>query len=314
MRILGRIEKALLALVAAFVFMGVASTAAPGLQTIVAGVACPAGTTSSAVVRYPHVEEPAEMVRNTPLVCVTDAGAVLASHWRVLPALFGVGLIGASAGVVVVSVAAAVVRRGRDGGTPPRPRRTFEGVRYLPLLIATPFVFTTAFGLYWWLAVDTPYRVSACESSDGGNATCYDGEPVYRMLSLVFGAIALVSLTVWVVAVVRSLLRTQRFDRAWSAGRRATATLIGAEATNTSVNDRTVHRFLYEVRPPDGSAPFTFEEKGVTSPAGTIGGVVEVVYDPTDPGAAFIVPPGSPARRHDAIDDGSDPQRPVITW
>lgn len=316
MRILGRIEKALLVLVFAFAFMGFATTAAPGLQTIVAGVACPAGTTSSAVVRYPHVDEPPEMVRNTPLVCVTGDGAVLASHWRVLPALSVVGLLGATGIAVVLSSAATIVRRGRDrSDAPPRRRTTFEGIRYLPLVIATPFVFMTAYGLYWWLAVDTPYRVTGCESSDGGNATCYDGEPVYRILTLVFGALALAGLTVWLAGVVRSLLRTQRFQRAWASGTHATATLVSAEATNTRVNERTIHRFVYEVRPPDGGPPFTFEDKGVTSAAGSLGGTVEVVYDPTDPGVAFIVPPGSAgAARPPEHPDGADPQSPVVTW
>ena len=313
MRLFGRIEKVALVLVAAFAFMGFASTAAPGLQPIVSGVACPAGTVSSAVVRYPHVAEPAEMVRNTPLVCLTGDGAVLASHWRVLPALFAVGLAGSTVTVLVLSTAAAIVRRGRTEEAPPRRRTTFESIRFLPLLIATPFVFMTAYGLYWWLAVDTPYRVTGCESSDGGNATCYDGEPVYRLLTLIFAALALVGLAVWVVGLVRSLQRSQRFERAWAAGHRAPAALVGAAPTNTRINNRMVHRFVYEVRPPDGAPPFTFEEKGVTSPAGPIGGVVEVVYDPTDPGAAFILPPGTDARRP-VPTDPSDPHAPVVTW
>lgn len=317
MRIFGRIEKAALVLIAAFTFMGFASTAAPGLQTIVAGIACPAGTVSSAVVRYPHVVEPAEMVRNTPLVCVTDDGAVLASHWRVLPALFAVGLVGAAVAAVVLSIAARVIRRSRDDGPPPRSRGTLEGLRFVALLIATQFIGMTAYGLYWWLAVDTPYRVTGCRSSSGGSATCYDGEPVYRNLSLLFGAFVVVGLTVWLSAVIRSQLRTQRYRRAWAAGTRAPATLVSAESTNTRINNRRLHRFTYEVRPADGAPPFTFEDKGVTSPAGSIGGTVEVVYDPTDPGVAFIVPPGTaPAPRpaEPATPDPSDPQSPVVTW
>jgi hypothetical protein len=310
MRIFGRIEKAVLVLFAAFAFMGFASTAAPGLQTLVAGVACPAGTVSAAVVRYPHVVEPAEMVRNTPLVCVTGDGAVLASHWRVLPALFAVGLAGATVAAVVLSLVAAAARRGlADAATPPRRRTAFESVRFLPLLVVAPFAFLTAYGFYWWVAVDTPYRVTGCRSSDGGSATCYDGEPVYRLLALLFASFVLIGVTVWIVGVMRSIQREQRYRRAWAAGGRAPATLVDVDATNTHVNNRRLHRFTYEVRPADGSPPFTFEEKGVSSPAGSVGGVVEVVYDPLDPGMAFIVPPGTPA-----IGRPEEPQAPVVTW
>ena len=314
MRTFGRIEKAALVVIAGFAFMGIASTASPGLQTVVAGVACPAGTDSSAVVRYPPTAEPSEMVRNTPLVCVVDDRAVLASHWRVLPALFGVGLIGATVVVGALSAVATVVRRTGDDLAPPRPRTTFESLRFLPLLIATPFVGMTAYSLYWWLAVDTPYRVSGCRSSSGGSATCYDGEPVYRMLSLIFGAIALIGLTVWAVAVLRSSARTRRFRRAWATSARAPATLVDIGGTNTRVNNQPLYRFTYEVRPADGSPPFTFEEKGLTSPAGRVGGVVEVVYDPRDPGTAFLVPPGAAPGRDRGPSDSSHPGSPVVTW
>ena len=294
-RILGRFEKVLLALVGGFAFMGFASTAAPGLQAMVAGVACPAGTTASAVVRYPRVVEATEMVRTTPLVCVVDGEAELASHWRVLPALFAVGLVASIAVIIVVSVLVGLARSGRSDTTPMRPRTAFDGIRFLPLLISMPFVFTTSHGFYWWLAVDTPYRVTGCRSSSGGSATCYDGEPVYRTMSLIFGALAVIGLTVWLVAVVRSRQRTQRFQRAWEAGVRAPATLIGVDSTNTKVNGSTIHRYTYEVRPADGSPPFTFVEKGRWSDpvAGQVGRVVEVIYDPGDRESAFIVPAGT---------------------
>lgn len=314
MRFFGRIEKLALVLTAAFAFMGVVSTAVPGLQTIVAGVACPDGTVSSAVVRYPHVVEPAEMVRNTPLVCVTGDGAALAPAWRVLSALFVVGLVGATAVAVVLSIVAALARARREDGPPPRPRTTLEGLRSIPLLLVATFSFTTAYFAYWWLAVDTPYRVTGCRSSSGGSATCYDGEPVFRMMTPLFGTFVIIGSAVWLAAVVRSRLRSQRYRRAWAAGTRAPATLVGAEATNTRINNRSLHRFTYEVRPADGAPPFTFEEKGVTSPAGSIGGVVEVVYDPTDPGVAFIVPPGAERAARPAAPEGSDPQASVVTW
>jgi hypothetical protein len=239
------------------------------------------------------------MVRNTPLVCVVDGQAELASHWRVLPALFVVGLVASTVVIVVVSVLVRLVRRGADDSLPARPRTTFEGIRFLPLLISMPFVFMVAYGLYWWLAVDTPYRVTGCSSSSGGSATCYDGEPVYRFLSLIFGALVVIGLTIWVVSVIRSRQRTQRFRRAWAAGVRAPATLIDVESTNTKVNGLTVNRYTYEVRPADGSPPFTFVEKGRwTDPAaGSLGRMVEVMYDPGDRESAFIVPAGT--TRHD---------------
>lgn len=317
-RILSRIEKVGLALVAGFVFMGVASTAAPGLQSLVAGISCPSGTTATAVVRYPRVLEPTEMVRNTPLVCVVDGVAELAPHGRVLPALFLVGLVASSAVIVGVSTVVGLARRGGDTSVPARRRTTLERARYLPLLITTPFVFMTVYGLYWWLAVDTPYRVSGCRSSSGAGATCYDGEPVYRMQALGVGALVLIGLGIWAAAVVRSTRRNRRFAEVWSSGVRAPATLISAEPTNTKIGGSRVHRFTYEIRPADGSPPFTFEEKGVSSEAGgAIGSRVEAIYDPTDPGVAFIVPPGTPPPPHapePPAADAADPPAHVVTW
>jgi hypothetical protein len=291
-RLLGRTEVVLLAVVGALLFTFVASTPAPGLQTVVAGVACPAGTTSSAVVRYPHVPSTSEMVRNTPLVCVTSDRAELASHWRVLPALFVVGLALAVAAVVAGSVVAGVARRARTetvGEVPARRRTTLETVRFVPLLVGLPFVFLALYGGYWWLAVDTPYRVSSCRSSEGGPATCYDGEPVYRVFAVGVGLAAAGCVGLWVLAVVRSVGRDRAFRRAWVDGIRTTATLVADEATNTEINGRRLRRFTYEVRPADGGAPFRFEEKATSSAPVPIGGTVPVVYDRDDPTQAFVV-------------------------
>lgn len=295
MRIVGRIEKAVLALVAGFVFMAFATVVSPGLQTLVAPVACPAGSVDAVVVRYPHVVEPVEMVRNTPLVCVGRDGAVLASHARVLPVLIALGFVTAGAAIVLLSIAAAVVRRNSSSpGAPPTPtppRSVLDTLRWVTLVVAAPFVFMVAYGSYWWLAVDTPYRVTSCQSSSGGSATCYDGESVYRFLTLLFGALALATLVPWVIATVRSVGRSRSFARLWGEGVRAKATLVGAEATGTKVNERRIFKFTYEVQPEDGSPPFRFVEKGARSPAGTQRGTVDVIYDRGDTSVAFTIPP-----------------------
>lgn len=294
MRIFGRIEKACLALLAGFVFMAVATVVAPGLQTLVAPVACPAASVDAVVVRYPHVVEPVEMVRNTPLVCVGPDGAVLASHARVLPALIAVGFFTAGAVIIMLSIAASVVRHSSSPNTPPtptRPRSILDTVRWVALIIAAPFVFMVAYGAYWWLAVDTPYRVTTCRSSSGGTATCYDGESVYRFLTLLFGAMALAVLVPWLIATVKSVGRSRDFVRVWTEGVRAKATLVGAERTGTRVNGRRIFKLTYEVQPEDGSPPFRFVEKGHQSSARTEGITVDVIYDRGDTSATFTIPP-----------------------
>lgn len=285
------IEKIGVAIVGGAAFMFVATTPAPGLQTMVASIACPSGATDAAVVRYPHVVEPADMVRNTPLVCVVDGEAVLASTWRVLPPLFFIGFAVTLGVLLVLSIVIGATRRpSADGDGPSPPRSLVDSMRWLPLLVGAPQFILTAFGAYWWLAVDTPYRVTSCRSSSGGSATCYDGEPTYRMLTFIFGAIALACLVAWFVMVVGSRGRRQRFGRAVFDGVRTEATLVDIDATSTKVNDRRVYRYTYEVRPADGSAPFRFTEKGRSTPAGRLGGTTSVLYERGNPTNAFTVP------------------------
>ncbi|HEX7168943.1 MAG TPA: hypothetical protein VF230_18340, partial [Acidimicrobiales bacterium] len=158
MKLFGRFEKVLLALAGGFMFMLVATTVSPGMQTIVAGVACPSWSEDAAVVRYPHVERPGEMVRNTPLVCVAGERAELASHARVLPALIAVGVALSGGVVVAASVARRLLSRLRSatesptfggpaaGPKPPVPRTATDTIRFLPLMLSIPFVFLTVYG------------------------------------------------------------------------------------------------------------------------------------------------------------------------
>lgn len=194
-----------------FAFVLLAAVIQPGLQTIVGAWACPDGGRGSVVVRYPHVDEPPAMIRNTPLVCLGPGDAVLASHGRVLPSLFVVGAALTAVDVAIGSALVAAASRRRDPRPQP-PRRAIDSIRFLPLLLATPFVGLTVFAAYWWLAVDTPYWVSGCRSSGGGSATCYDGEPVHRLLTFLFGALALAGLVVWFVLLVRTRDRHHRVE------------------------------------------------------------------------------------------------------
>jgi hypothetical protein len=300
------LEKVGLAFVGGASFLFVATTPAPQLQTLVAPVAC-GGATASAVVRYPHVVEPVDMVRNTPLVCVAEGSATLASTWRVLPALFAIGF---AATLVALVVGGIVVRATRRDEGPRPPRALGDSLRWLPLLIAAPQVVLTSVVAYWWLAVDTPHRVTACRSSSGGRATCYDGEPTYRMLTFVFGALALACLVAWAVIAVRSRSRRARFARAWADPVRAEGTLVDVDATSTKVNGGRVYRYTYEVAPDDGTPPFRFTERGRSSPAGSVGGTVHVLYERNDRTNAFTVPalpPPPPDGR-----PGSDPS-PLVS-
>src|SRR5688572_33388880 len=126
------LEKVGLAVVGGAAFMFVATTPAPGLQTVVARFACGGDATDAAVVRYPHVVEPADMVRNTPLVCVSDGEAVLASTWRVLPALFAIGF---AVTLVLLVVGGIAVRAARRGEGPEPPGALGDSMRWLPLLV-----------------------------------------------------------------------------------------------------------------------------------------------------------------------------------
>ena len=304
MRVFGRIEKLVLPLVIGSVVLFVVSTLVPSWQTVVAGVACPSWATDAFVVRYPHVVEPAEMVRNTPLVCVAGDRAELASHGRLVPALavFGVviGAIVVLLGVVARKVVSSLGSNEETapigfespadrGPAPPPPGGGIDAVRWIFLLVSTPFVFLAAFMGYWWLAVDTPYRKTACRSSSGGSATCFDGEPIYRMLTFVFLALALAGLIVWIVGVVNRARHTKRFTRVWREGARTTATLVDANSTATKIGGQRVWKYTYEAAP-DSGAPFRFTERGLGSPAGAVGGTVPIVYDPADTSIAYTVP------------------------
>ncbi|HEX7166246.1 MAG TPA: hypothetical protein VF230_04620, partial [Acidimicrobiales bacterium] len=77
---------------------------------------------------------------------------------------------------------------------------------------------------------------------------------------------------------------------------RATATLVDIAPTGTKVMGSRIHRFTYEVEPSDGSPPFRFVERGIDSPAGSEGGTVPVVYDPSDTNAAYTLPAPDPAQ------------------
>ncbi len=291
MSVLSRLERITLAAVVGFGFMFVATVLSPGLQTLVAPVVCPASAQDGAVVvRYPHVVEPPEMVRNTPLVCLGPDGAVLASHWRVLPALFVLGTAAGGVAILGLSLVASVGRRGSVDPSQP-PTWATNSVRFLPLVIVAPFVGMTAYGAYWWLAVDTPYRVTSCESSEGGTATCFDGEPVYRLLTGIFGLMALIGLTIWLVMLVRSAQRQHRYRAALADGGRAPAVLEALDPTNTTIKGRRLYRYRYRVEPPDGSPPFDLVEKHTTTPAGSAGGRVEVVYERGRTSNAFVVRP-----------------------
>ncbi len=306
MRIIGRIDKALLTLVGACVFLFVATVVAPGLQTTVASAVCPTGTVDAVVVRYPHVEEPPAMVRNTPLVCVLDGRAELASHAKVLPALLAVGVAGSAVSVIAIALLVGLVRRPPTGH--PEPRRTpMGGLSALPLAIALPFVFLSSYGLYWWLAVDTPYRSESCRSSSGGSATCSDGEPVYRLMSLLFLAFAVAGIVIWAAMVVRAARRRSRFAETWRDGVTANATLVDVESTNTKINGSRLKRFTFEVEPRDGSPSFRFVEKSTRYPGGGVGTRVEVVYQRADPPrTVFLMPEG-------AVHESAAPSdRPVI--
>ena len=303
MLILRLVERLCLALVVGTLFAFIASTTVPGLQRSVAGLACPSETVRSYVVRVPHDPDPPATVRNRPLVCVSrDGSTSVAAEWRTLPLLLIVGTGGALAAGTAAALGRRLIRgltteehhdpgyQGRPGA-PPRRTTPADILGPIMLIVATPMVLTDAAMAWAWLALDVPYTVSSCRGRGGGPATCYDGEPVFRLLTFLFGAISIGMLVVYAVAAHRRAGRRRLWSDLWRNGRDCHARVVSAEPTHTRINGRRLHRFVYEVAPEDGTAPFRFEESGYTSSARSVGNVVAALYDPGAPGRAMTVNP-----------------------
>lgn len=295
---LGRVERLLLAVLAAASFMFVASTTAPGLQRIAAPIACPTDTTATYVVRVPHVESPSDAMRNAPLFCVRGTTAVQAAEWKTIGTLFAVGfLLGCAVLLTASGLRRIRTRAGREEGIPGnavgrlgqpavahRPMTALRIALLLAAAITAPIAATFAWA---WLALDVPYRRYACRSTRGGPATCFDGEPVFRLVAQVCVAATVLLLVLYARSLRRHAAHHGLVARLWREGVEGRATLVAEEATRTKVNGTRIRRFTYELQPAEGQEKATLVVRGAVAPV-SAGGTVRALYDRVDP-TQFIV-------------------------
>lgn len=289
-----KLERTGFTLVLASIVMVIATVAAPGLQRVVAPVACPSGTDASYVVRVPHDPSPTVMVRNSPLVCVDGDTATVASPVRTLGSWF---LLGLPIGWGVLRVGRAALRllaaaRREDPLTGPtsRTEQVLNAMAHPPSMVGRSFLvmFATIASLLggpavWaWLALDDPYRSYSCTTSDGGRGTCADGELVYQWMGGVSIGVVALTVSLYGAIRIRQARRRSRHRQLVVHGRDGVATLVRAERTNTRINGQGVVKWIYEVDPGDGGPTFEITERAVSSPAQRIGGRLRVRWDPSD--------------------------------
>jgi uncharacterized membrane protein len=133
---------------------------------------------------------------------------------------------------------------------------------------------------YAWLTSDGPDTSYPCRR--GG--TCYSGPTVYLILMLVFGTVALVTITIATTVIVRARRRAALRKRLLATGVRARALLVDVQPTSVRINGRRVHRLMFEARP-DGRSVRVTERSTMWLPIGT---ETSIAYDPVEPSRAVL--------------------------
>jgi hypothetical protein len=132
-----------------------------------------------------------------------------------------------------------------------------------------------------WLTTDEPDVSYACD--DGG--TCYSGEGTWRLMTLLFGGIALIAVTILLLVLTSWARTAARRNRLLSTGMQVPGLLVDIQATGTRINGRPVCRYIFESRVV--SPPVRAVHKGMAALA--IGAKVTLAYDPADPNDAILV-------------------------
>ncbi|TDV57676.1 DUF3592 domain-containing protein [Actinophytocola oryzae] len=133
----------------------------------------------------------------------------------------------------------------------------------------------------WRNSIGEPDVSYPCD--DGG--TCYSGPTTYLVLMLVFGGICLVFVVILAVLSARWRAAAALHARLVATGVRTPAPLVRVEATGTTINDRRVHRLVFEARP-GGRVVRAVVRSMVVLPLGTR---ATIAYDPADPANAVVV-------------------------
>lgn len=133
----------------------------------------------------------------------------------------------------------------------------------------------------WRGSIDEPDVSYACD--DGG--TCYGGPTSYLVLTLVFGGICLVFLTIVGVLVGRWRVAAVRRARLVATGVRVPALLARIEPTNTTVYGRNLVKLVFEARP-GGRVVRVVERSMAVLPIGTR---ATIAHDSANPENATVV-------------------------
>lgn len=153
-----------------------------------------------------------------------------------------------------------------------------------PLILITPVVLGGIFGSKWLLR-DEPDRSYACRGSDGGSATCFEGETVNMLIAL--GSAVWIAITLAVlVGLLRRWRRADALERRLQvSGLRAPGLVTEVSPTGTRINGRTVMRVVMQARIGDGS---TVRCEVRTRDAPFEGTPVTLLYDPAAPNDVVV--------------------------
>jgi hypothetical protein len=155
--------------------------------------------------------------------------------------------------------------------------------------------------LVWrWLAYDDENRRYVCTGPPGTKATCFEGETTNMVLGLLYTAIGLTLLAVFVGLLVRWRRADRRHQALREQGRRTTAVVTRVTATSVILGGKRVYRVRGEV--PTVPGLMLDERTDHPLPLGTR---LTVAYDPVNPTELAVVHedsvrPGSVVVRVDA--------------